>query len=295
MSHPAGGQGRQAASHNPIRVADVTVFGEDACHGLSKLADNSIDLAIVDPPYGASSSTPARLEGSHNLPGFGGEWSAASHSWDEIRPDQQYAEVVGWLAELKRVVSPEGSIWIHSTYHNGGFVNVACQMLGIEIINEVVWFKRNAFPNLKGSRLTASHETILWAHTGGKNRKYRFNYQEVKSKSYKGDTIKVPGKQLRTVWDISNNKSRHELADGKHPTQKPERVAQRIIDVAGFAGGTLLAPFAGSGTELVVGMRNGMKGIGFEIDADYRELCRRRLERENQPGQQLSLGADSAS
>ncbi|MFQ5611429.1 MAG: DNA methyltransferase [Anaerolineae bacterium] len=109
------------------------------------------------------------------LDGFGGAWKLASHTWDKFNGIDGFEFTLRWLHELKRLVKPTGSIWIHSTYHNSGIINVACQILGLEIINEVVWYKRNAFPNLSGRRLTASHETILWVHTGGNKRDYYFN------------------------------------------------------------------------------------------------------------------------
>ena len=103
-------------------------------------------------------------------------------------------------------------------------INFVHRLLEIEIINKVVWFKRNSFPNLSGRRVTASHETYLWAHTG-KKREYFFNYGAAKEMSCPEDLIKEAGKQMRTVWDIPNNKNREELMYGKHPTQKPLRVA----------------------------------------------------------------------
>ncbi len=269
-----------------FQVGGVTVFNQDAIVGMRSLEDNSVDLAIADPPYGAFTSKPSELPEGHALEGFGGAWKAASHEWDKIEPQQQLEFTMQWLSELQRVVSPVGSIWIHSSYHNGGFMNVASQLLGLEIINEVIWYKRNAFPNLKGTRLTASHETILWVHTGtAKKREYRFNYKDVKAAEYPEDLMKQVGKQLRTVWDIPNNKTSSELSFGKHPTQKPERLIQRLIDIAGVAGGTLLAPFSGSGTDLVVGMRNGMKGIGYELESEYFHLSKRRLEAEFEANQ----------
>mgnify|MGYP004444806451 CR=1 FL=1 len=173
----------------------------------------------------------------------------------------------------------DGSIWIHSTYHNSGFVNVCCQLLGLEIINEVVWYKRNSFPNLSGRRLTASHETILWVHKGGENhRKYVFNYEDSKSFSSPTDLLKEAGKQMRTVWDIPNNKSKEELRFGGHPTQKPLRVAERIITLCGVKGGNLLVPFVGSGTEMVAGLNYGMNVLGFEIKDEYIDLATKRLQ-----------------
>lgn len=280
--NPQSDEAKAPAFH----IGGVSVFNEDAIQGMKRLEENSIDLAIADPPYGAFSATPSELPEGHELEGFGGAWKAASHEWDKIDPKQHLEFAMEWLSELKRVVAPTGSIWIHSSYHNGGFMNVACQLLGLEIINEVVWFKRNAFPNLKGTRLTASHETILWVHTGGqKKRQYRFNYEDVKAAEYPEDQMKQAGKQLRTVWDIPNNKTANELSFGKHPTQKPERVIQRLIDISGVAGGTLLSPFSGSGTDLVVGMRNGMSGIGFELEQEYFDLSERRLQAEYEAGQ----------
>ena len=264
-----------------FHLGGVSLYNQDVVLGLQSLGDSSVDLAIADPPYGAFSGSPSELPEGHVLEGFGGAWRAASHEWDKVDPKQHLDFAVQWLGELRRIVTPTGSIWIHASYHNSGFMNVACQLLGLEIINEVVWFKRNAFPNLRGKRLTASHETILWVHTGTiKKRQYRFNYEEIKAHEYPEDSIKKAGKQLRTVWDIPNNKAPSELSFGKHPTQKPERLVQRLIDISGVDGGTLLSPFAGSGTDLVVGMRNGMKGIGYELELGYFNLSKKRITAE---------------
>jgi site-specific DNA-methyltransferase (adenine-specific) len=201
----------------------VNLYLQDVLEGVSNLPDNSFDLAIADPPYGASTNATWKIDNGHDLDGFGGAWKLASHNWDMFNGLDGFEFTLSWLNELKRLVKPTGSIWIHSTYHNSGIVNVACQILGLEIINEVVWYKRNAFPNLSGRRLTASHETILWVHTGENKREYYFNYESVKAASFKEDKLKEPGKQLRTVWDIPNNKKPIELDFGKHPTQKPLR------------------------------------------------------------------------
>ncbi len=268
----------QETTADIFQLDGIELILGDVFTKLAQIPDDSVDLVIADPPYGASSATPAVLPENHGLKGFGGAWKAADHSWDFLDPADQLNSVASWLSELKRIVKPEGSIWIHGSYHNLGFANVVCQSIGLEIINEVIWFKRNAMPNLRGTRLTASHEGILWVHKGGpKKRKYNFNYEAIKSADYPEDSFKTAGKQMRTVWDIPNNKTRFELSFGSHPTQKPERLIQRIVDIAGVKGGTLLSPFAGSGTDLVVAMRNGMKGIGIELEEGYFDLASRRL------------------
>ena len=205
-----------------------TIQGVDCIEGMKALPTHSIDVAIADPPYNASKGNIWKWDNSVHLPGFGGDWSKVMATWDDMPLADYFKFTVAWLSQIKRVVRPTGSIWIHGTYHNIGLINFALQLLEIEIINEVVWFKRNSFPNLSGRRLTASHETILWAHTG-KKREYLFNYDAAKEMACPEDAIKEPGKQMRTVWDIPNNKHRDELRHGKHPTQKPLRLLKRML------------------------------------------------------------------
>ncbi len=270
--------------NGPTRFAldRATLLLQDAIVGMSELPDNSFDLAIADPPYGASTAATWKIEKEHQLPGFGGAWKLSSHNWDMLNGIEGFDFTLRWLGELKRLVKPTGSIWIHSTYHNSGVVNVACQLLGLEIINEVVWFKRNAFPNLAARRLTASHETILWVHTGNGKRQYRFNYEEVKAASFPEDNFKERGKQLRTVWDIPNNKAKDELRFGTHPTQKPLRLTDRMLLISGMRGGRLLVPFLGAGTEMLAGIRYGMECVGFETNKEYFDLACQRIAAESE-------------
>lgn len=272
---------------NTFSTKNATIFLQDAIEGMASLPDNSFDLAVCDPPYGASSKATWNYEGKTKTKGFGGDWKLTSEHWDLLDADYSFGFTLTWLSHLKRLVKPTGSIWIHATYHNAGFANVACQLLGLEIINEVAWFKRNAFPNLSKRRLTASHETILWVHTGGDKRKYAFNYDDVKKASFKGDNLKEPDKQLRTVWDIPNNKQKEELIFGSHPTQKPMRVTDRLLMISGIKGGRMIVPFAGSGTEVISGLRYGMEVTGYEINADYFDLAAKRIKHETES--QISL------
>lgn len=254
------------------------LYLQDAIEGMTAMEENSIDLAICDPPYGAATNAKWNYDSNKKINGFGGNWKLNNEEWDLLTGNEIFKSSYLWLKELKRLVKPTGSIWIHSTYHNSGFVNVVCQLLGLEIINEVAWFKRNAFPNLSARRLTASHETILWVHTGGDKRKYNFNYDNVKKAKFASDNLKEADKQLRTVWDIPNNKGKEELLFGNHPTQKPIRVADRLLMISGIKGGKLLVPFAGSGTEMISGIKYGMHSIGFETSEEYFELAKKRIE-----------------
>ncbi len=256
------------------------LYLQDAFEGMSEMEENSVDIAICDPPYGAATSAKWNYDSNKKINGFGGNWKLNNEEWDLLTGNEIFKSSYLWLKELKRLVKPTGSIWVHSTYHNSGFVNVVCQLLGLEIINEVVWYKRNAFPNLSARRLTASHETILWVHTGGVKRQYNFNYDDVKRAKFAGDNLKEADKQLRTVWDIPNNKGKEELMFGNHPTQKPLRIAERLLMISGIKGGKLLVPFAGSGTEMIAGIKYGMHSVGFETNEEYFDLAKKRIEME---------------
>lgn len=242
---------------------------------VKEIPDNSVDILIADPPYNASKGNTLSMS-SRALPGTGGAWNKISEVWDDMPLEDYMAFTMTWLKEAQRVLKQTGSMWVHGTYHSSGITNVAMQMLGIEIINEIIWYKRNSFPNLAGRRLTASHETVLWAHAGGK-RKYKFNYEHSKSGDFSDDQLKMPGKQMRTVWDLPNNKPKNELAYGKHPAQKPVRIARRFIQLCAEPGDICLVPFAGSGSECVAAQLEGLHYIGFDTDPSYIEIARARL------------------
>lgn len=257
------------------------VYNEDCIKGMSNLPDNSVDIIIADPPYNTSTGTELSFNNKiHDLPGFGGSWKKVMEDWDSMPITEYFQFSLSWLFEANRILKPQGSMWIHGTYHNIGIINFCMQLLNIEILNEVIWYKRNSFPNLAGRRLTASHESILWAHSGGaKNRVYNFNYEASKKYFNSSDNLKVEGKQMRTVWDIPNNKKKQELALGKHPTQKPLRLIERMLTISAPEEGLLLSPFSGGGTECVAGIKAGLNVLGFELEQAFVELSNNRILR----------------
>jgi DNA modification methylase len=264
-----------------------TIINGECVSEMKKLPDSSIDLIIADPPYNLSKGGELKWDNSVELQGMGGNWNKVMQEWDDFTFESYMTFTKAWLTEAKRILKPTGSMWIFGTYHNIGVINVICQMLGIEIINEVVWYKKNAFPNLAGRRLTASHETILWCNKGGKKREYYFDYEYSKSGDFSYDGLKTPGKQMRTVWDISNNKEKSELAYGKHPTQKPIRILKRMIKLASREGDVMLTPFSGSGSECVAAKMTGRKYIGIELDNSYCEIAIERLNHVKENEDQL--------
>lgn len=253
------------------------IYNMNCLDGMKQISDSSIDLIIADPPYNLSKGASWKWDNSVSLNGMGGNWNKVMEDWDNLSFQDYWDFTLSWIKEAKRILKPTGSMWIFGTYHNLGIINVICQLLEVEIINEVVWYKRNAFPNLSGRRITASHETILWCHTGNKKRQYFFDYEYSKNGQFEGDSLKAPGKQMRTVWDIPNNKEKNELKFGKHPTQKPLKILKRIISLSSPKDSIVLTPFSGAGSECVAAKILGRKYIGFEINSDYCEISENRL------------------
>jgi len=255
-----------------------TIINQNCIEGMRNLDDNSVDLIIADPPYNLSKGGEWKWDNSVKLPGMGGDWNKVMESWDNMSLTEYFSFTIAWLTEAQRILKPTGSMWIFGTYHNIGIINVVCQLLNIEIINEIIWYKRNAFPNLAGRRLTASHENILWCNKGSKKRLYYFDYEYSKNGNFDYDAFKQPGKQMRTVWNIPNNKEKREIEYGKHPTQKPLMILKRIIQLSSKIGDIVLAPFTGAGSECLAAKELGRNYIGYEIDKRYVEIAQKRLE-----------------
>jgi site-specific DNA-methyltransferase (adenine-specific) len=254
------------------------IYNKNCLTGIKDIPDNSVDLIIADPPYNLSKSKNSwKWDNEIKKSGFGGKWSITNEGWDDIPFEDYWNFSISWIKESIRVLKKTGSIWVFGTYHNTGIFNVIFQLLEIEILNEIIWYKRNSFPNLSNRRFTASHENILWGHIGGKKREYYFNHKVMKEGKFPEDNLKIDGKQMRTVWDIPNNKKKEELKYGKHPTQKPIRVLKRIIHCSTKPGDLVLVPFSGSGSECVTCKLLNRDYIGFEINEEFVNLSEKRL------------------
>jgi len=244
--------------------------GDAVCILDEQVADKSIDIAIIDPPYNISASSTKVLAYKDGL-AEKKNFSLFNEDWDSFDSIEQYIQWTdSWLNKVFEKLKDDGSVFIFGSYHNIGLVNYVLQKQGRMIINDICWFKRNAVPNLACRRLQASYETILWV---AKDKKYRFNYKDVKAAAYDGDSIKKEGKQLRNVWDIPTKAEKRY----KHPAKKPVSVYQRCIDVAGLKGGVLLDCFAGSGTAAVAAISKDMEYIVVEKDENYCEIIDRRI------------------
>jgi site-specific DNA-methyltransferase (adenine-specific) len=240
------------------------VIHGDCLEVMEEMEEDSVDLIIADPPYNLSHGNDMNWEEK--------QWNQVNENWDSFTVEDYFSFTENWIKESKGVLSNGGTIFVFGSYHNIGFVNVTFQRTGIQMLNEIIWYKRNAFPNIACSRLTASHENILWASVGDD---YTFNYEQIKEQKWSSDAFDEHNTQVRTVWNIPNNK---EEKKWEHPTQKPRSVIDRLIIMASAEDDVILDPFAGSGTTLASAKSHGRDYIGIEKESEYVEMCRSRLE-----------------
>ena len=173
-------------------------------------------------------------------------------------------------------MKPNGTIWISGTYHSIYQCGYALQKFGYHILNDIAWFKPNASPNLSGRYFTASHETLLWARKD-KEAKHTFNYKLMRIGKWPEDLIKVQDKQMRTIWSFITPQ-KEEKKFGKHPTQKPIALLERIILASTNEDDIVLDPFTGSSTTGLAAVRNKRKFIGIDNKKIYLDLSIKRFK-----------------
>ncbi|MFJ1490176.1 DNA-methyltransferase [Capnocytophaga canis] len=220
---------------------------------LKKIPSGSIDQIFADPPYNLSGATFQTVQSGKMVTCDKGEW-------DIIEDIDKFNEL--WIKECIRVLSDNGTIWISGTLHNHPSVGVILKKLNLWVINDVIWFKRNAAPLLSKNRLAPSTE-LIWV--ASKSKKYYFDYEMAKMIN--------GGKQMRNLWEI--NAERHKTS---HPTEKPETLLERILLLGSQEGDIILDPFTGSGTTGVVAKRLKRNFIGFEISPEYFEIAKNRID-----------------
>jgi len=250
-------------------VPRFTLYLDDCLSVLAEIPEESIDMIFVDPPYFLSNGT-FTCQNGKRVSVKKGEWDLS----DGLRSNFDFH--IDWIKACKRVLKPNGTIWISGTYHSIYQCGFALQINQFHILNDIAWFKPNASPNLSCRYFTASHETLIWA-IKDKKYKHTFNYELMKNSIWKDDFIKKPSNQMRSVWAISTPK-KEEKKYGKHPTQKPIELLKRIILASTEEENTILDPFTGSSTTGLAAYFYGRDFIGIDTSQEYLDLSIKRFE-----------------
>lgn len=257
---------------------DFTLIKGDCVKVMPKLEQKSIDMIFADPPYFLSSGG-ISCSGGKQVSVNKGEWDKSLEINEKLKYHRR------WIKKCRDVLKDNGTIWISATLHSVYAIGVALEMEGFSIINNIIWQKTNPSPNLACRCFTHSTETVIWARkqlTPKKKGKHTFNYEEMKEENN--------GKQMKDVWEfeeqepefyISSVTPKSEKKEGKHPTQKPLGLLERIIKASTNERDLILDPFNGSGTTGIVAKMLNRKYIGIEQKEEYLDLTLRRLEKIN--------------
>ncbi len=244
------------------------ILAGDCIEAMNALPEGSVDLVFADPPYNL------QLRGDLHRPD-NSRVDAVDDAWDRFASFESYDEFTrAWLKAARRVLKPDGAIWVIGSYHNIFRVGAALQDAGYWILNDVVWRKSNPMPNFRGKRLTNAHETLIWA-SKSEGAKYTFNYEALKALN--------EGVQMRSDWTLPICTGHERLKDANgdkaHPTQKPEALLHRVLVGTTNPGDVVLDPFFGTGTTGAVAKMLGRDFIGIEREAAYREVAEARIGR----------------
>tara|TARA_R110000851_G_scaffold111501_25_gene234921 strand:- start:926 stop:2029 length:1104 start_codon:yes stop_codon:yes gene_type:complete len=243
-----------------------TIIAGDCIEVMNSLPEASVDLIFADPPYNL------QLKGDLHRPD-NSQVDAVDDAWDQFASFAAYDKFTqDWLKAARRLLKPNGAIWVIGSYHNIFRVGAALQDAGYWILNDVIWRKSNPMPNFRGKRLTNAHETMIWA-SKSEGAKYTFNYEALKSLN--------EGVQMRSDWVLPLCTGHERLKDDKgdkaHPTQKPESLLHRVLVGSTNPGDVVLDPFFGTGTTGAVAKMLGRDYIGIEREAAYRVVAEKRL------------------
>jgi modification methylase len=267
MGDSASGRplGRDGTARDGTAIEDGTIIAGDCIAAMERLPAESIDLVFADPPYNL------QLAGELTRPD-NSRVDGVEEAWDKFADFATYDRFTrDWLAAARRVLKPDGTLWVIGSYHNIYRVGTILQDLGYWVLNDIVWRKTNPMPNFRGRRFTNAHETMLWCAKSQTSR-YTFNYQAMKALN--------EGVQMRSDWLIPLCGGQERLKrDGKkaHPTQKPEALLHRVLLASSKPGDIVLDPFFGTGTTGAVARRLGRQWVGIEQNKEYIAVARERI------------------
>jgi len=255
-------KGEKGSEYLPL---DTILVG-DCIEHMNSLPEASVDLVFADPPYflqlekGLTRPDQSNVDGVHN-------------EWDKFSDYEHYDQFTrDWMSAAKRILKPNGALWVIGSYHNIFRVGAILQDLGFWMMNDIIWRKSNPMPNFRGTRFTNAHETLIWA-TRDQNSKPTFNYDALKQSN--DDT------QMRSDWLFpictGGERLKDENDDKVHPTQKPESLLYRVLMATTKPGDVVVDPFFGTGTTGAVAKKLGRHFIGCEREGDYINAALKRI------------------
>jgi len=238
----------------------ATIFEADCRNVMDSIPSGSINMIFADPPYFLSNGGMSCHAGRRV--------SVNKGEWDKSRGvEETHKFNLEWLKKCQNILTDNGTIWVSGTSHIIHSIGFAMQQLGFKILNDIAWFKINPPPNLSCRYFTHATETIIWA-AKNKNSRHYFDYPLMRKMNN--------NKQMQSLWSITAPKQEEKIF-GKHPTQKPVTLLERIVLASTERNNIILDPFTGSSTTGVAAYRIGRYFIGADSNKEYLNLSVKRL------------------
>lgn len=260
-----------------VIVKKNCIYVGDAPQILASMPAGIFDCCITDPPYNITN----RKKGL--------AWAFSSHvtineKWDCFSHSDYEKFTTEWLRQVCRVTKLNGNIFIFGSYHNIYTIGAIAQNMNLKILNSIIWSKPNAQPNITCRMFTESTEQVIWICNNAKEKatNWTFNYKEMKALN--------EGKQMRNVWSFPVTPPK-EKRHGKHPSQKPMQLMERLVLAGTRPNDFVLDCFAGAGSTLVACAMHQRNYVGIEKDPTFCEIATDRLEeiRCKQSGKSVGL------
>ncbi len=168
--------GARKTVESSIQIPSDRIIAGDAISAMATLPGASVDLIFADPPYNLQLGGELARPDNSRVDGV-------ADAWDKFASFSDYdAFTREWLSQARRLLKPDGAIWVIGSYHNIFRVGAAIQDAGFWILNDIIWNKTNPMPNFRGTRFTNAHETLIWAGRS-KSSRYTYNYASLKAQN----------------------------------------------------------------------------------------------------------------
>lgn len=234
------------------------LFLGDCIEVMKDFESESMNMIFADPPYFLSNGGKS-IKCGKVVSVNKGEWDKKDN-YEDIEKFN-----LNWLEECYRILKVDGTIWISGTHHNIFMIKNILDKIGFKIINVIVWHKTTPPPLIYKNKFRFSYELIIWAKKGNE---YKFNYEKM---------YEIYNKEMQDVWKLPAVQL-EEKKFGYHPTQKPEKLLERIILSSTEKYDSILDPFMGSGTTCYVAKKLGRKYFGIEKEKKYFEIAEQRID-----------------
>jgi site-specific DNA-methyltransferase (adenine-specific) len=296
---------KMTLKQNFLKTESVSLYLDDSLKLMKTIETHSIDACITDPPYNISGYNGKKEIGWLNSNKYWKEnknFEKIDETWDVFKENSYNVFTKAWLDEIHRIVKPNGNIIIFGSYHNIYSIGAILEQMNLKIVNSIVWFKRNAFPNITQRMFCESTEHMIWAvnNKASKAKNWTFNYKIGKElnkkkickkcvKVYEAEFTFCPScgvklnqekfVQLRNMWDIPLTNGKEKI-DGKHPAQKPLAVIKRLVLTLTKENDLIIDPFMGIGTIPLASYLLHRRAIGIERESKYCSISKKRFENE---------------